>query len=116
MSAPSCAHTPSPSHILQINTPSCTHDDVVDSVVGLDPPLDVASACCGAGCVDCKWLQYLRDQEQLFNPNSFRPYEVGTAWEQGKPREIGLLPYGKNIRGITWNSNAFLDAINLFRN
>ena len=120
LSAPPCAHTPSPTHILQFNTPSYRHDNVIDTAVGLDPPLAAAAAGCCAGCDNCKWLLYLREhcptEEQLFNFNSFHHPEVGTTREQCKLREISLLPYGKNVRGITWNSNAFLDVINLFRN
>ena len=114
--APPCAHAPSPSHILQFNTPSYRHDSMVDIAEGLDPPLAAAAAGCPAGCLDCKWLLYLKEhyptEEQLFNFNSSHHPEVGTTREQCKLREISLLPYGKNVRGITWNSYAFLDVIN----
>ena len=45
-------------------------------------------------------------EEQLFNFNYSHHPEVGTSREQCKLR-VSLLPYGRNVRGITWNSNAF---------
>ena len=110
MSAPSCAHTPSPSHILQIDTPD-GDDTMLESAAGQGPLLAAAAAGCCAGCIDCKWLRYLQahcpTDQQLPNFNSPCQNEEGTAREQGSLGRASLLPYGRNVRGITWNSNAF---------